>query len=116
MVPSCRILGRPAAPHCGAASRVAPTDTAWSYREARWAQAIFGVDPDPANADLIRSWTVDSWEAVHPYSSAGGGAYINFMGEEGQARVRASYRDNYDRLARGHARVQSRHGSLCPPR
>jgi Berberine and berberine like len=34
---------------------------------------------------------------VHPFSS--GGAYVNFMMDEGQERVKASFRDNYDRLA-----------------
>ena len=35
----------------------------------------------------------------HPHSA--GGAYVNFMGEgEGQDRVRATYRGNYERLAR----------------
>jgi hypothetical protein len=29
-----------------------------------------------------------------------GGAYVNFMMDEGQERVRATYRDNYERLAR----------------
>jgi FAD/FMN-containing dehydrogenase len=29
-----------------------------------------------------------------------GGAYVNMMMDEGEERVRASYRDNYDRLAR----------------
>ena len=40
---------------------------------------------------------VDAWEALHPFSA--GGAYVNFLGEEGQDRVQASYRDNYGRLA-----------------
>ena len=57
-----------------------------------------GVDPDPANVDAIRDWTVDYFDALHPY--AAGGAYVNMMMDEGQERVRASYRDNYDRLAR----------------
>ena len=43
-------------------------------------------------------WSVDYFEALHPYSA--GGAYVNMMMDEGQERVRASYRDNYDRLAR----------------
>ena len=59
---------------------------------------IAGVDPDPANAEKIRSWAVDYWEALHPYSA--GGAYVNFMMDEGQERVQATYRDNYTRLAR----------------
>jgi FAD/FMN-containing dehydrogenase len=82
----------------GAAHDVAPGDTAFSYRDVRWAEVIFGVDPDPANAGAIRDWCVGYWDATHPHSA--GGAYVNFMMEEGQERVRATYRDNYDRLAR----------------
>jgi FAD/FMN-containing dehydrogenase len=82
----------------GAAHDVAPGDTAFSYRDAQFAEVIFGVDPDPANAGAIRDWCVGYWDATHPYSA--GGAYVNFMMDEGQERVRATYRDNYDRLAR----------------
>ena len=59
---------------------------------------IVGVDPDPANTDTIRDWCKDYWEALHPYSM--GGAYVNFMMDEGQERVQATYQGNYDRLAR----------------
>ena len=62
------------------------------------APVIVGVDPDPANAGRDRRLDRDYWEALHPYSA--GGAYVNMMMDEGQERVRASYRDNYDRLAR----------------
>jgi FAD/FMN-containing dehydrogenase len=81
----------------GAAQRVGRNDTAYSFREAMFAEVIVGVDPDPANAELITSWCKDYWEAMHPYSA--GGAYVNFMMDEGQERVQASYRDNYPRLA-----------------
>ena len=83
-------------PTDGAAARVGRTESAWSFREARWAQVIIGVDPDPANAALVKDWTVSYWEALRPYSM--GGAYVNFMMDEGQDRVRATYRENYDRL------------------
>jgi FAD/FMN-containing dehydrogenase len=82
----------------GAAHDADSTDTAFSYRDAQWAEVIFGVDPDPANAGAMRDWCVGYWDATHPYSA--GGAYVNFMMDEGQERVRATYRDNYDRLAR----------------
>ena len=82
----------------GAPQRVAEHDTAWSHREASWSGVIVGVDPDPANAETIRQWCVDYWEALHPYST--GGAYPNFMMDEGDERVRATYRGNYERLAR----------------
>ncbi|MDH7463754.1 FAD-binding oxidoreductase [Chitinophagaceae bacterium 26-R-25] len=81
----------------GAAGRIKNDETPWSYRDATWAQVIVGVDPDPANRDLVTKWTKDYWEALHPYSA--GGAYINFMMDEGQDRIRATYKDNYDRLA-----------------
>jgi hypothetical protein len=81
----------------GAAHDVDSADTAWSYRDARWASVYAGVDHDPANAQTIRDWTIDYFEALHPFSA--GGAYVNMMMDEGQERVRAAYRDNYDRLA-----------------
>ena len=81
----------------GAAHDVGSADTAWSYRDANYGAVFAGVDPDPANVDAIRRWSVDYQEALHPYSA--GGAYVNMMMDEGQERVRASYRDNYDRLA-----------------
>jgi FAD/FMN-containing dehydrogenase len=81
----------------GAAHKRNAGDTAFSYRDANWAQVIVGIDPDPEKKDLISTWARDYWEAVHPYSS--GGAYVNFMMEEGQERVMASYRENYERLA-----------------
>jgi FAD/FMN-containing dehydrogenase len=81
----------------GAAGRVPADATAWSYRNARFAQVIVGVDPDPANAAAIRDWTVAYWEALHPY--AAGGAYSNFLMDEGPDRVRAAYGSNYERLA-----------------
>jgi FAD/FMN-containing dehydrogenase len=86
----------------GAAHDVGQADTAWSYRDAVWSGVIGGIDPDPANADAIREWCVSYWEALHPHSM--GGAYVNFMMEEGQERVRATYRGNHDRLAAVKAR------------
>ncbi len=80
----------------GAVHRVGKQDTAFSYRDATWAQVIVGVDPDPTNNARIIAWTKDYWEALHPYSA--GGAYVNFLMDEGQERIRATYRDNYDRL------------------
>ncbi|AZQ40263.1 FAD-binding oxidoreductase [Streptomyces cyaneochromogenes] len=80
------------------AHEVRSDDTAWAYRDAVYSGVIAGVDPDPANAGLIRQWCVDYWSDLHPYSM--GGSYINFIGEgESPDRVRATYRGHYDRLA-----------------
>jgi hypothetical protein len=81
----------------GAAGRVGNNDTPWNYRKAKWAEVIVGVDPDPTNKDLITDWTKNYFDALHPYSA--GGAYVNFMMDEGEDRVKASYGDNYKRLS-----------------
>jgi FAD/FMN-containing dehydrogenase len=81
----------------GAAHQVGRHDTAFSYRDANWAEVIVGVDPDPAKAGRITNWCREYFDALHPYSA--GGAYVNFMMDEGQERVQASFRDNYARLA-----------------
>ena len=60
------------------------TDTPWGYRDARWGCVMVGVDPDPAQKDVITQWSKDYWEALHPHSA--GGAYVNMMMDEGQDR------------------------------
>jgi len=80
----------------GAAHDVAVEDTAFAYRDSVWSQVIVGVDADPAKAPELRDWAIAQWEALHPYSA--GGAYVNFMMEEGQARVKATYGPNHERL------------------
>lgn len=80
----------------GAVHRVGSTATAFGIRDARWAAVYFGVSPDAADADLIRDWSVGTWEAVHPH--AAGGAYLNFIMDEGTASVQASYDENFARL------------------
>ena len=80
----------------GKAQQVSRTDTPWSYRDAVWAEVIVGVDPEPANREGITAWAKDYWNALHPHSA--GGAYLNFIMDEGEDRVRASYRENYERL------------------
>jgi FAD/FMN-containing dehydrogenase len=81
----------------GAAHRPKRADTPFAYREASWAEVIVGVSPDPQESDKITAWTKNYWDALHPHSA--GGAYVNMMMDEGEERIRASYRDNYPRLA-----------------
>ncbi|MBT8297419.1 MAG: FAD-binding oxidoreductase [Maribacter sp.] len=83
-------------PISGAASRVSNEATPWAYRDAKYAGVIVGVSSDPNDADKITDWCKDYWETLHPYSS--GGAYSNFLMNEGQDRIKASYKNNYERL------------------
>ena len=85
-------------PISGAAGRIGAEETPWAYRNAKYAGVYGGIDPDPKNADKITKWCKDYWAALHPYSA--GGAYSNFMMDEGQERVEASYKHNYARLTK----------------
>jgi FAD/FMN-containing dehydrogenase len=82
----------------GVAGRVPKDATAWNYRDAKWGMVMVGVSPDPADNERMIEWTRSYWNDLHPYSA--GGAYVNMMMEEGEDRVRASYGEHYDRLAR----------------
>ncbi len=82
----------------GAVHRVGKNDTAFAYRDSRWAQVMVGVDPDKKNREKITNWTKNYYEELHKFSA--GGAYVNFMMDEGQDRVKASYGENYERLAK----------------
>lgn len=82
----------------GAVHRVGKTETAWNCRDATWSMVIAGIDPDPQMAALLTRWAKAYWEGVHPFNE--GGAYPNFMmDDEGDARLKATYGDNYARLA-----------------
>jgi FAD/FMN-containing dehydrogenase len=102
----------------GAAARVPSDATAFPYRDGGWAGIIAGVDPDPANAERITRWAKDYWTQLHPTSA--GGAYVNFLMDEGQERVRAAYRGNYTRLAEIKHRYDPDNTfhlnqNICPP-
>jgi FAD/FMN-containing dehydrogenase len=81
----------------GVAGRVGNDKTAWSYRDAKWAQVIGGVDPDPANAPAITEWAKSYSDAIRPHSLDGG--YVNFQMDD-PSRVRNMYGSNFDRLAK----------------
>lgn len=86
----------------GAAHDASKDATAFNYRDANFSEVIVGVDPDPANNEKMIEWARNYWLALHPYSAGGG--YLNMMMGEGSEQIRASYRDNYDRLAQIKAR------------
>ena len=81
----------------GAAQRAGRNDTAFSFRDANFAEVIVGVDPNPASNERMIQWAKDYWLALHPHSA--GGAYVNMIMDEGEDNVKAAYRENYARLA-----------------
>ena len=81
-----------------AVHRLRADETAWHTRDATWSMVIAGIDASPQKAGSLATWSKAYWEALRPFNQAGG--YVNFMmDDEGDARVRATYGDNYQRLA-----------------
>jgi FAD/FMN-containing dehydrogenase len=81
----------------GAIADVPADATAYPHRDAPYVININGVDDDPAQDDEIIAWTRATFDALSPFST--GGVYVNFVGNEGEERVRAAYGPAYDRLA-----------------
>jgi FAD/FMN-containing dehydrogenase len=83
----------------GAVARVGEEDTAYSHRDAGFAININGVwlPEEAADGPRHTSWVRDLFARLEPFAP---GVYVNFLGEEGQDRVRAAYGPaKYDRLA-----------------
>jgi len=81
----------------GAVQDVDSGATAFNHRNVRFAHIIAGIDTDGENLPAHRDWVRTYWSALHPHSSEAG--YVNFLMDEGQDRIKATYGDNYERLA-----------------
>src|SRR5713101_1538339 len=73
----------------GACHRVGADETAFAYRNATFSTVIMCAWQDPAvDAERIQ-WVRDYYQALAPYSEAGG--YVNFMSDDDQAKVQDNY-------------------------
>ena len=67
----------------GAMSRVPNQATAFAHRDKSICLALIDMGVDPEN----RKWVGELWSKLQPYTS---GAYVNFLGDEGEERVHAA--------------------------
>ena len=80
----------------GAITKVKEDDSAFSGRAARHAITLDGVWSNPEGPD-DSAWVRDFFASLQPFST--GGVYVNFLGNEGQNRVKAAYgAAKYERL------------------
>lgn len=80
----------------GAAARVGEEETAFGGRDAGHTFNITAVTESAEGFDEEREWVRNFWSALEPYHT---GAYVNFLMEEGEERVREVYgAQKYDRL------------------
>jgi FAD/FMN-containing dehydrogenase len=73
----------------GQVRRVGEDEMAFSHRDALCALNIVTKWLDPREAERHIRWTREFEAAMRPYST--GGVYVNFLGEEGEDRVKAAY-------------------------
>lgn len=84
-------------PHMeGAPSRVGATDTAFVHRTPPFVLNIHTRWQDAADDGICLQWARDFHGATEPFAQ---GVYVNFLSDEGEARVRDAYSDEvWDRL------------------
>ena len=84
----------------GALNRVGVEETAYSQRNGAHNVNINAIwTEDERDPGRHVAWARDFYDAMQPHTS--GRVYLNFLGDEGQERVRAAYGEgNYQRLAR----------------
>jgi FAD/FMN-containing dehydrogenase len=83
----------------GAVSRVEPTATAFAHRDAGYNLLTLAQWLEPADDEVNVTWGRDTHALLEPLADEG--IYSNYMGAgEGDARVRAAYGVNFERLAR----------------
>jgi FAD/FMN-containing dehydrogenase len=90
----------------GALARVPADASAFANRDASFAMNIIATwpEPTPAERETHTRWAREFAEAMTPHTT--GGVYVNFLGNEGEERVRAAYgAKTYARLAE----VKTRH-------
>jgi len=83
----------------GAVGRVAADATAFGRRDLPFVLNCIGMTMDPAQTAGQVAWVRETARAAQPF--AAGGQYLNFLADEGEARVRSAYGEAaYARLAR----------------
>jgi FAD/FMN-containing dehydrogenase len=80
----------------GAMNRVDESVTAFGHRGWPYNLLVTSTWERPAEADVNIRWTRDFMDAMRPFLADA--VYVNYLGEEGDARVRAAYGQKYDRL------------------
>ncbi len=80
----------------GAAARVAPDATALALREPHYSVANIGMWL-AGSGEAETAWAQNA--RAHMARHASSGVYVNFLGDDGEDAIRASYGGNYERLA-----------------
>jgi FAD/FMN-containing dehydrogenase len=90
-------------PWGGAVAKIGEDESPLTQRDATWVVHPFALWEDAADDERVIGWARGFRDDMRRFSS--GGTYLNFIGDEGEERVRAAYgADKYARLSRIKAR------------
>jgi FAD/FMN-containing dehydrogenase len=93
--PSCEVLLTQMG---GAPSRVPASATAYAFRTPKYIMNVHTRWADASDDARCLTWARDIWEAAKPFAN---GVYVNFISDEGEARVRDAYpKDVWERLVK----------------
>ena len=81
----------------GAMARVGSDETAFGHRTSDYDIGILSQWTDTADTEKNVAWTRSLYNALQPHAS--GAFLLNFLDQEDDAVIRASFGSNYDRLA-----------------
>jgi len=85
-------------PWGGEIARVAEDATPMTNRDVSWITHPFALWEDPSDTDANIAWARGFRRDIAHYAT--GGAYLNFIGDEGEDRIRAAFgEEKYNRLA-----------------
>jgi FAD/FMN-containing dehydrogenase len=84
-------------PWGGAVARVAPEETPMAKRDAEWVAHPFALWELDEDDDMHIGWARRISADMKQF--ANGGVYLNFIGDEGDDRIRAAFGPNYERIA-----------------
>jgi len=98
-------MARAASPYCtvfwhhfhGAATRLAPDDTAFGLRREHFmVEIVAGWQPDGDDGAAHRRWAQDLWQSLEPFALPGG--YANLLGPDDREQAAGAYGGNAARL------------------
>jgi hypothetical protein len=73
----------------GAISHIGNVETAFSHRDKRYFTTVLGLWMDPSeDPEPHREWAQSLWDEIKGETA---GVYVNFLGDEGEARIRQAY-------------------------
>ncbi len=80
----------------GAVHRVSDDATAMGWRGAKWGIHVLGEWPDPSENEEPIAWVRNVDAAIQPWAQKG--AYLNYLMDEGEQRVKESFGAHYKRM------------------